>query len=142
MPWSVDFGEDVDATLDLMDYNLNHICGVCAGRETHRCGISDNVFDVFRGVNMGRGVCAFGSDFGETRYDNREGLGVDNVPMEGAHLGGLRLDPLTKRCYITLTQLMASRVRFMSETGKLKHMNDDMAINQLNAHTSSWLYQA
>ena len=51
-------------------------------KQTHRARVRNNVLHIVGGVHLGRGVRAFGGEVGEPGDLEREGLAVDDVPVE------------------------------------------------------------
>lgn len=106
---------------------------------SHCCGVRNDIGYILRGVNGCGRICPLSRQLLEARYLERETLTVDDMPMERTNLCTTLI--LFGRSMIfeymyTLTQLIASRVRLISATGKLSEgrMSSKVYILECNTH--------
>ncbi len=90
--------------------------------QTYSTSIVDDILDFTWRVDHARIVRASTGELSETRNDQRETLAVGDMPMELAHLWHSQYMGANWNAKLrTLTKLIASSVRLISATGKLKY---------------------
>ena len=113
---------------------------VMEGGKTHRASEGNDVGDIVWSVHRVWAVRALLRKFRVVRHDKRETLAVDNMPVERVELRSFKpirrkvLSIVSSRCIVdvrTWTHDIASSVRSMSDTGKLKVDHD----SQISAWT-------
>ena len=145
MPGRVNLNQHINSTLSIWPQFYSYTTPEQV-KCTYSTGVRDDIGNICRRVDRRRIIGALLRKIHEARYFQREALAVDHMPMELVNLGGERsvnsgkadMDALA--CERTLTQLIASRVRLMSATGKLVLMRN--ALSQQNGRIFAHKFRA